>query len=53
MMPTMTDKEGNEFVMKAMNCPHHFELYNATPHSYRDLPLRYAENTTCYRNEKT
>lgn len=39
--------------MKAMNCPHHFELYNATPHSYRDLPLRYAENTTCYRNEKT
>jgi threonyl-tRNA synthetase len=53
MMPTMTDKEGNEFVMKAMNCPHHFELYNATPHSYKQLPLRYAENTTCYRNEKT
>ena len=53
MMPTMTDKEGHEYVMKAMNCPHHFELYNSTPHSYRDLPLRYAENTTCYRNEKT
>ena len=53
MMPVMTDKEGTEFVMKAMNCPHHFELYNGTPHSYRDLPLRYAENTTCYRNEKT
>lgn len=53
MMPVMTDKEGNEFVMKAMNCPHHFELFNATPHSYRNLPLRYAENTTCYRNEKT
>ncbi len=53
MMPTMTDKEWNEFVLKAMNCPHHFELYNATPHSYRQLPFRYAENTTCYRNEKT
>ena len=53
MMPTMTDKEGNEFVLKAMNCPHHFELYNATPHSYRELPFRFAENTTCYRNEKT
>ncbi len=53
MMPTMTDKEWNQFVLKAMNCPHHFELYNATPHSYRQLPFRYAENTTCYRNEKT
>ncbi|MBK5215931.1 MAG: threonine--tRNA ligase, partial [Candidatus Pacebacteria bacterium] len=46
MMPTMTDENGDEFVMKAMNCPHHFEIYNAEPHSYRDLPLRIAENTT-------
>ncbi len=53
MMPVMTDAEGNEFVLKAMNCPHHFEMYNAVPHSYRELPFRYAENTTCYRNEKT
>lgn len=53
MMPTMTDQNGDEFVMKAMNCPHHFELYNAQQHSYRDLPLRFAENTTCYRNEKS
>ena len=53
MMPTMTDEDGDEYVMKAMNCPHHFELYNASPHSYRDLPLRYAENTTVYRNEKS
>ena len=53
MMPVMTDKEWNEFVLKAMNCPHHFELYNATPHSYKELPFRFAENTTCYRNEKT
>ncbi|HNW71916.1 MAG TPA: threonine--tRNA ligase [Candidatus Paceibacterota bacterium] len=53
MMPTMTDENGEEFVMKAMNCPHHFEIYNAEPHSYRDLPLRIAENTTVYRNEKS
>ncbi len=53
MMPVMTDENGEEFVMKAMNCPHHFEIYNAEPHSYRDLPLRIAENTTVYRNEKS
>ena len=52
-MPCMCDKEGTEFVLKAMNCPHHCEPYNSQPHSYRELPLRYAENTTCYRNEKT
>ena len=53
MMPTMTDENGEEFVMKAMNCPHHFEIYNSSPKSYRDLPLRIAENTTVYRNEKS
>lgn len=53
MMPVMTDENGEEFVMKAMNCPHHFEIYNAEPHSYRDLPFRIAENTTVYRNEKS
>ncbi len=53
MMPTMTDENGEEFVMKAMNCPHHFEIYNAEPHSYKDLPLRLAENSTVYRNEKS
>ena len=53
MMPTMTDETGEEFVMKAMNCPHHFEIYNAEPHSYKELPLRIAENTTVYRNEKS
>ncbi len=53
MMPTMTDENGEEFVMKAMNCPHHFEIYNAEPHTYKDLPLRIAENTTVYRNEKS
>ena len=53
MMPVMKDQHDEELVMKAMNCPHHFELYNATQHSYRDLPLRYAENSTVYRNEKS
>ncbi len=53
MMPTMTDAEGVEYVMKAMNCPHHFELFNATPHSYKELPIRFAETTTVYRNEKS
>jgi threonyl-tRNA synthetase len=53
MMPIMKDENGEEFVLKAMNCPHHFEIYNAEPHSYRDLPLRIAENTTVYRNEKS
>ncbi|KKR14971.1 MAG: Threonine-tRNA ligase [Parcubacteria group bacterium GW2011_GWC1_39_29] len=53
MMPVMTDEEGDTYVMKAMNCPHHFEIYNSQPHSYRDLPYRIAENTTVYRNEKS
>ena len=53
MMPIMKDEDGDEFVMKAMNCPHHFEIYNSQPHSYRDLPLRLAETTTVYRNEKS
>ena len=53
MMPMMTDEDGDQYVMKAMNCPHHFELYNAQPHSYRDLPYRVAETTTVYRNEKS
>ena len=49
----MKDENGDELVMKAMNCPHHFEIYNAEPHTYKDLPLRLAENTTVYRNEKS
>lgn len=53
MMPIMRDDNGEEFVLKAMNCPHHFEIYNAEPHSYRDLPFRIAENTVVYRNEKS
>lgn len=53
MMPIMENEDGDSFCMKAMNCPHHFELYNAESHSYRQLPLRYAENTVVYRNEKS
>lgn len=53
MMPIMEMDDGDRLVMKAMNCPHHFELYRAQAHSYRQLPLRYAENTTVYRNEKS
>lgn len=53
MMPTFTDDSGTEYVLKAMNCPHHFEIFNSRPKSYRDLPLRIAENTTVYRNEKS
>lgn len=52
-MPAMKDREGNEFIVKPMNCPHHFELYNCRPHSYREFPIRYAETTACYRNEKS
>lgn len=53
MMPVMETADGERYVMKAMNCPHHFELFNAEMHSYKDLPLRYAENTAVYRNEKS
>ncbi len=53
MMPTFTDESDTEYVLKAMNCPHHFEIFNSRPKSYRDLPLRIAENTTVYRNEKS
>lgn len=53
MMPIMKDENGEEFIVKPMNCPHHFEIYNAQPHSYKDLPFRIAENTAVYRNEKS
>lgn len=53
MLPRMADQHGDEYVMKPMNCPHHFELYRSRPHSYRELPYRIAENTTVYRNEKS
>jgi threonyl-tRNA synthetase len=51
MMSPMTI-EDEEYVMKPMNCPHHFQIYNERPRSWRDMPLRIAENATVYRYEK-
>jgi threonyl-tRNA synthetase len=51
--PMSTPQEGEQFMLKPMNCPHHCEIYNATPHSYKDLPLRLAEFGTVYRYEQS
>lgn len=51
--PINTPTEGEEFLLKPMNCPHHCEIYNATPKSYKDLPLRLAEFGTVYRYEQS
>jgi threonyl-tRNA synthetase len=50
--PMKTPQEGEEFMLKPMNCPHHCEIYKSSPRSYRDLPLRYAEFGTVYRYEQ-
>jgi threonyl-tRNA synthetase len=51
--PILTPDEGEEFLLKPMNCPHHCEIYKARPRSYRDLPLRFAEFGTVYRYEQS
>ncbi len=51
--PIHTPVEGEEFLLKPMNCPHHCEIYKSKPRSYRDLPLRYAEFGTVYRYEQS
>lgn len=52
--PITTPQEGEEFMLKPMNCPHHCEVYKAMgPHSYRDLPVRLAEFGTVYRYEQS
>lgn len=52
--PITTPQEGEEFMLKPMNCPHHCEIYKTlSPHSYRDLPLRLAEFGTVYRYEQS
>lgn len=48
----VTGKSDAEFVMKPMNCPHHTQIFDAEPRSYRDLPLRFAETTMVYRDEQ-
>lgn len=45
--------DDQEYVLKPMNCPHHFQIYLSKPRSYRDLPMRIAENGTVYRHEKS
>jgi threonyl-tRNA synthetase len=51
--PIHTPKEDEEFLLKPMNCPHHCEIYNAKPYSYKDLPKRFAEFGTVYRYEQS
>ena len=51
--PINTPAEGEEFLLKPMNCPHHCEVYKAKPFSYKDLPVRYAEFGTVYRYEQS
>jgi threonyl-tRNA synthetase len=51
--PIHTPADGEEFLLKPMNCPHHCEIYKAKPWSYRDLPKRYAEFGTVYRYEQS
>jgi threonyl-tRNA synthetase len=48
-----SQETSDKFVMKPMNCPHHTQIFASQPRSYRDLPLRYLETTTVYRDEKT
>ena len=48
-----TPNDGEEFMLKPMNCPHHCEIYNAKPFSYKDLPKRFAEFGTVYRYEQS
>ena len=51
--PIHTPKEGEEFLLKPMNCPHHCEIYGHKPHSYKELPIRIAEFGTVYRYEQS
>ena len=51
--PIHTPQEGEEFLLKQMNCPHHCEIFKSFPRSYKDLPLRFAEFGTVYRYEQS
>jgi threonyl-tRNA synthetase len=48
-----SQESSDKFVMKPMNCPHHTQIFASQPRSYRDMPVRYLETTTIYRDEKT
>ncbi len=49
----MTTREGKEYALKPMNCPHHTQIFDRKPHSYREMPQRYAETTMVYRDEQS
>lgn len=49
----ITTREGKEYALKPMNCPHHTQIFDRIPHSYRDMPQRYAETTMVYRDEQS
>src|SRR5580698_4942298 len=49
----ITSREGREYAMKPMNCPHHTQIFNRRPHSYREMPQRFAETTMVYRDEQS
>ncbi len=49
----ITSRDGREYVMKPMNCPHHTQIFDRKPHSYREMPQRYAETTMVYRDEQS
>ena len=51
--PIHTPQEGEEYMLKPMNCPHHCEIFRSAPRSYRDLPLRFADFGTVYRYEQS
>ena len=51
--PIHTPQEGEEYMLKPMNCPHHCEIFRSAPRSYKDLPLRFAEFGTVYRYEQS
>ena len=51
--PITTPHEGEEFLLKPMNCPHHCEIFKSSPRSYKDLPVRFAEFGTVYRYEQS
>lgn len=51
--PIRTPQEGEEYLLKPMNCPHHCEIFKSAPRSYRDLPIRFAEFGTVYRYEQS
>jgi threonyl-tRNA synthetase len=52
MFPPM-EIDGEKYYLKAMNCPHHHKIFKALPHTYKELPLRFAEYGTCYRYEQS